>query len=149
AQIANGGGYSVLIGNDVGALATATAALTLPLANIPGADNFADRVPLSGTNGVLIGQNRDATSEPGEPLHHGKSGAKSVWYTWQAPVTGVATFRTLGSTFDTLLAVYTGIVVTNLFPIDSDEDRGGFYTSRTDFNAIKGTDYQVAIDGLG
>ena len=149
AQIANGGGYSVLIGNDVGALATATAALTLPLANIPGADNFADRVPLSGTNGVLIGQNRDATSEPGEPLHHGKPGGKSVWYTWQAPVTGVATFRTLGSTFDTLLAVYTGSVLTNLTPIDSDDDRGGFYTCDLHFNAFQGTQYQIALDGFG
>jgi len=149
AQIADGGGYSVVIGNDLGALSTATAALTLPLSNIAGADNFADRVALTGTNGVLIAQNRAATLEPGEPLHNGKPGGKSIWYTWRAPATGVATFRTLGSTFDTLLAVYSGSVLTNLSTIDSDDDRGGFYTCDLHFNAFQGTQYQIAIDGFG
>src|SRR5262249_16085720 len=123
-----------------------TAAFPLPLPNIAGADNFANRVTLVGLNGVLRAQNRNATLEPGEPQHAGKPGGKSVWYTWQAPVTGVATFRTLGSTFDTLLAVYTGSSLANLLPIDSDDDRGGFYTSILHFNVFARIQYQIAID---
>src|SRR5205823_2336668 len=34
AQLSDGGSYSVVIGNDLGALATATAAVTLPLTNV-------------------------------------------------------------------------------------------------------------------
>jgi hypothetical protein len=98
---------------------------------------------------VVEGQNFGATYEHGEPLHAGKFGGKSVWYSWIAPVTGVATFRTLGSSFDTLMAIYEGTSVTNLTTIDSDEDRGGFYTSKTEFNVIRSRQYQIAIDGFG
>src|SRR5204862_7341007 len=55
---------------------------------------------------------------------------------------------TRGSTFDTLLAVYTGSNVSNLTLIASDEDRGGFFTSELHFNAVAGTEYEIAIDGF-
>jgi len=148
ADVTNGGSYTVIIGNGLGALATIPVSLTLPLLSRTGADNFANRVSLQGLNGVIEGQNRNATSEHNEPLHAGKFGGKSVWYSWIAPVTGVATFRTLGSSFDTLMAIYTGTSVSNLTTIDSDEDRGGFYTSKTEFNVIKSRQYQIAIDGF-
>ncbi len=149
AQIPKGGSYSVIVANSLGALSSQLATLTLPLTNLPGADFFTNRVTLTGTNGVISGQNTNATVEPGEPEHAGKPGGKSVWYTWQAPVTGVATFTTVGSTFDTLLAIYTGSALTNLVLIDSDENHGGFYTSRAFFNVLQGTQYQIAIDGFG
>jgi hypothetical protein len=57
--------------------------------------------------------------------------------------------QTIGSTFDTLLAVYTGTVVSNLVPIASDEGHGGFYTSVLKFDAFLGQQYQIAIDGFG
>jgi hypothetical protein len=60
----------------------------------------------------------------------------------------VATFRTVGSSFDTLLAVYTGSALNNLTEVASDEDRGGFLTSEVRFNAVAGTDYQVTVDGF-
>ena len=148
-EVTNGGTYTVVVGNVLGALATIPASLTLALPNVPGADNFSNRVSITDLQGLIAGQNRNATFEVGEPLHAGKAGGKSVWYSWVAPVTGVATFRTLGSTFDTLLAIYSGTTFSNLVSIDSDEDRGGFYTSRTDFNAINGTEYEIAIDGFG
>jgi hypothetical protein len=64
-----------------------------------------------------------------------------------APATGIATIGTTGSTFDTLLAVYRGSAFSNLTVVASDEDRGGYYTSGIRFNAINGTEYQIAIDG--
>ncbi len=147
AQIANGGAYTVVVGNDLGARTTIPADLSLPLPRFNGADNFVDRVDLSGTNGSVAGFNRFATSEPGEPKHAGKPGGKSVWYTWEAEATGIVTIGTRGSTFDTLLAVYTGSSVSNLTVVASDEDRGGFYTSGFRFNAIDEHKYQIAIDG--
>jgi hypothetical protein len=46
-----------------------------------------------------------ATRETGEPWHASKHGTNSVWYSWKAPCNGVARFATIGSTFETLLAV--------------------------------------------
>jgi hypothetical protein len=123
--------------------------LTFALPQVPAGDNFANRVTISGLNGLVRGQNRGATSEPGEPLHAGKPGGKSVWYTWTAPVTGVVTLRTSGSTFNTLLAVYTGSILSNLVVVASDQNHGGFYTSELQFDAFQGTQYQIAIDGFG
>jgi len=148
ADVTNGGSYTILMGNGLGALATIPVSLTLPLLQRPGADNFVDRVSLEGLSGVVAGDNKRASLEHGEPLHAGKLGGRSIWYSWIAPVTGVTTFRTLGSTFDTLLAIYSGSSVTNLTTIDSDEDRGGFYTSKIEFNSIRGKQYQIAIDGF-
>src|SRR5205823_8912170 len=117
ADLTNAGTYSVLIENELGTVVAPPVVLTIGTNHVPriaGSDNFANRVSVSGMSGTLGGQNLNATAEPGEPLHAGKRGGKSVWYTWQAPVTGIATFKTRGSTIDTLLGVYTGTVVSNL-----------------------------------
>ena len=149
AQIAQGGTYTVLVGNGLGAAATLPATMTLAVSNFPAGTNFAGRVALSGTSGLITADNRNGSFEPGEPLHAGQPGGKAVWYSWIAPVTGVVTMQTSGSTFDTLLAVYTGNSLSNLVVVDSDEGHGGFYTSKLNFNAFQGTQYQIAIDGFG
>ena len=149
AEIDLGGTYTVLVENSLGALATIPVTLTLALPNVPAGDMFAARVPLSGTNGIVTGNNVGATVEPGEPLHDGQPGGHSVWYSWVAPVTGVVGLQTVGSTFDTILAVYTGNSVSNLTPVAADSDSGGFYTSALQFNAFKGQEYEIAIDGFG
>jgi len=147
AQVANGGTYTVLVGNVLGVQVTVPATLTLPLPDLNGADNFADRVSLSDVTGLISGSNISATREPGELDHAGKPGGKSVWYSWVPAVTGIATVGTTGSTFDTLLEVYTGSALSNLVTVASDEDGGGFFASGLRFNAIQGTEYQIVVDG--
>ncbi len=71
-----------------------------------------------------------------------------MWFRWSAPATGVATFDTLGSTFDTLLAVYTGPTISNLQSVASDDERGGFSTSTASFNAVANAAYLIAVDGF-
>ncbi len=112
------------------------------------ADRFADRTVFTDASFSGTVQNAAATRELGEPRHAGKVGGKSLWLTWRAPATGVATFRTTGSAIDTLLAVYSGSTVEGLAEVASDEDRGGFLTSELRFNAVAGTDYQIAVDGF-
>ena len=148
-ELMDGGSYVVNVANEYGLVVSEPADLLLRLPTRNGGDNFVDRVAIDGTNGLAAGSNSLATREPGEPLHAGKPGGKSVWYTWRAPVTGIATIATRGSTFDTLLAVYTGNSVDNLVRVASDEDLGGFFTSGVRFNAIVGTRYHIAIDGFG
>jgi len=147
-QISDGGRYTVVVKNDYGIATSDPILLIVEVPAQPPGDNFADRVLITGFTNSISGTNRFATREPGEPYHAGKFGSNSVWYTWQAPTNGIATFRTPGSTFDTLLAVYTGTTFTNLTTIAADEDLGGYFTSEVRFNAVAGTFYHIAIDGF-
>jgi Zn-dependent metalloprotease len=101
-------------------------------------------------NGIYTGSNNNATKEANEPNHANINGGKSVWWRWNAPVTGQCTINTSGSGFDTLLAVYTGTSVGALTLVASNDDSSGVdRTSRVTFNAIQGTTYQIAVDGFG
>lgn len=113
----------------------------------PANDGFANRAAIAGTNVSVTGGNVNATAEVGEPNHAGYAASKSVWWSWTAPVSGLATLDTIGSGFDTVLAVYSGSTVTNLTSVASDDDGGGNRTSRLTFNAVAGTSYQIAVDG--
>src|SRR5207244_362504 len=73
---------------------------------------------------------------------------RSVWWTWTAPTNGTVALDTIGSSFDTLLAVYTGNSVSSLSLISSDDNGGGGLTSRAFFDATQGTTYQIGVDGF-
>jgi|GEM_PF-840745 len=114
----------------------------------PPNDAFANRIGLSGVAASATGTNENATAETGEPDHSGTAAAvRSVWWTWTAPANGPVTLDTIGSSFDTLLAVYTGAAVDALTLRASDDDSGGNRTSRVTFDAVAGTAYQMAVDG--
>ncbi len=114
----------------------------------PANDNFASAQVISASSGTVTGNNVAATKEPGEPNHAGNAGGKSIWYSWTAPSGGAWTFNTAGSTFATLLAVYTGSSVGNLAPVASDITVPGTNTSSVTFAATAGTIYQIAVDGF-
>ncbi len=60
----------------------------------------------------------------------------------------LVTIDTLGSSFDTLLAVYTGDSVSNLTVVSSnDNSASGYRTSKLTFSVAAGTTYQIAVDG--
>jgi hypothetical protein len=113
----------------------------------PANDNFSGRILLTGATNNVTASNVAASTEIGEPYHAGQPGGSSVWWTWTAPRNGVVTLDTIGSNFDTLLAVYTGTSVTALVEVASDDESGGNSTSRLTFSAITGTRYQIAVDG--
>ncbi|MSU59584.1 MAG: HYR domain-containing protein [Pedosphaera sp.] len=149
-EVGDGGNYSVVVFNVLGGSLTPPARLFLSVSNVLAAgDNFVDRVTITGQSGQLGAANLGATRETDEPLHAGKPGGKSVWYTWTSPITGIATLGTRGSDFDTLLGIYTGTNVAFLSAIGSDEDGGGAFTSGVRFNAIHDKQYHFAIDGYG
>jgi hypothetical protein len=147
-QLSDGGSYCVVVGNVFGVVTSDPTLLVIAVPQVPPGDDFADGVAITGWANSIGGTNRWATRELGEPFHAGKFGSNSVWYAWTAPASGIATFRTIGSTFDTLLGVYVGTSVTNLVSVAADEDRGGYVTSQLQFNAVQGTEYQIAIDGF-
>ena len=81
--------------------------LNWSLATLLPNDDFDSGQILSGPSGSVTGTNVGASNELGEPNHAGVVGSTSVWYTWQANNTARITFTTEGSSFNTLLAVYT------------------------------------------
>jgi hypothetical protein len=85
--------------------------------------------------------------------HAADVGGRSVWYRWIAPTNGFVDFNTLGSSFDTTLAVYTNTTLAaGNIPVaanDDDGGGGGLQTSRVWFYARAGTAYRIAVDGFG
>ena len=149
AQPAAGGSYSVVVASAGGAVNSEIATVLVTSPDLGFRDNLADRLRIVDTSGLGSGSNLNATHEAGETNHVGKPGGRSVWLGWIAPATGIATFSTRGSSFDTLLGIYTGPDVGNLTPLAADEDSGGFLTSQASFNAVAGTEYLIAVDGFG
>jgi hypothetical protein len=110
-------------------------------------DNFANAQPLSGNSGSVSDNNVGATTEAGEPSIAGVTTGASVWFSWTAPASGQATFDTFGSSFDTVLGVYTGNSVFALTPVASNDDYGSGYQSRASFAATSGVTYMIAVAG--
>ena len=111
-------------------------------------DNFANAQPIGGGAGTIAGSNIGAGKETGEPNHALNAGGKSIWYAWTAPSDGIYTFDTIGSSFDTLMGIYTGSAVNLLSEIASNDDMGNATVSRVSFSATGGVVYYVAVDGF-
>jgi hypothetical protein len=112
----------------------------------PTNDNFADAADLGASAGTLTATNYLATRQTGEPDHAGVHGSASVWYSIMLDNSSNLTIYTAGSTFDTLLAAYTGDTVGDLTPI-AQNDNAGALTSEITFAAQAGTTYYIAVDG--
>jgi len=111
------------------------------------ADDFDQRIALVGfavSSGLV---NTNASKETGEPNHAGNTGGRSIWWTWTAPLSGPATFRTTGN-FRHALAVYTGNAVNSLSAVTNQMAASGSTSNAFTFNAVGGTTYQIAVDGF-
>lgn len=118
----------------------------------PANDSFAGATlfvpPQDGEVVELVGNNQGASAEPGEPAHVGETPRRSVWWKFTARETGTLSLSTLGSGFDTLLAVYTGAALTNLSIVATNDDSLGQLTGAVLFRAIGGETYFIVVDGL-
>jgi hypothetical protein len=118
-------------------------------------DNFASAQFITGCSGTVTGTNIGATREDGEINHLSQTndndggGTRSVWYRWLAPSNSSVTITTTGSTFDTVLGVYTAGAIGELSNnvVDQDDDGGSDRTSSVTFTASAGTTYMIAVDG--
>lgn len=146
--VSDGGSYRATVFNAAGALGSEEGVLMVAVKLLPGADRFAEGQPIAAISNTVHGFSFDASREPGEPRHRNGATSNSVWYVWKAPLTGIVTFNTRGSAFDTVLAVYTGNDLSTLTEVVSDDDSGGFHTSQVSWNAQAGTNYQIVIDGV-
>ena len=115
-------------------------------------DIVGSSVSLGGLNGGINGA---ATREFGEPDHlpadDASLGENSVWYRWTAPVSGPVSINTCTSSFDTVLALYTGgSTFPSLTRVGGDDDGCDAPNpsgSRLSFDAVAGTEYRIAVAG--
>jgi subtilisin len=119
----------------------------------PPGDGFGSPQSLPTTDALfsVAGINGAATRESGEPDHR-SLGENSVWYSWTAPFSGHVTMDTCLSSFDTMLAVYTGSAIGSLSQVASDDDAcSDVYNnsgSKLSFDAVAGTNYRIAVAGF-
>ncbi len=114
-------------------------------------DNFASASTLV-TGTAVTGTNVAATMQAGEAIpaaYDASSYASTVWWNWTAPSSGVFNVNTIGSDFDTVLAVWTGSAVNALTAVADDDESGGSSTSALSFTAAAGTVYRIAVAGWG
>ena len=146
--LTDSGNYSLNVGSEGGALYSNPMNLRVKADALAFVDAFSRAVATSGSVGSYRGSNVGATAEVGEPRHGGRAASVSVWTSWTAPATGIVTFSTQGSTFDTTLAAYTGDALGALVSRAADADSGGYLTSVIRLNAKEGEVYHIAIDGF-
>ena len=144
----NAGSYVLRAQNNEGKILSEPVVVSLDWQVVEGADNFEEATVIRGNTGFIRASNTGATMENAEPRHGKKRSGHSVWYRWRPDISGLTTLSLQGSSFDTLLSVYAGPSLTQLSEIESDDDRGGFSTSRLEFNAVAGVDYMIAIAGF-
>ena len=128
--------------------------LSLPAAlsfdNFDNFDNFVNAVPLGGGSQTFTYDNSTATAEPLEPAHAGAIPSHSIWFSWTAPGHSWVKISTAFSTFDTVLAVYTGDSLATLTPVIANDNADeSLKSSFVSFYAIPGTKYYFAVDGAG
>ncbi len=113
-------------------------------------DYFANALSLTAVPDVSTVNSINATKETGEPNHAGNQGGKSVWWTYQAPGDGVLSLSTTNSSFDTLLAIYTGATVNALTLVSSNDDAyiGAPHGFSQLVQAVRTNQtYRIAVDG--
>jgi hypothetical protein len=119
----------------------------------PANDNFANAAVITGISGAIHGSNVGATAQPGEPddASNPDGPAASVWYQWISPINGGMAFSTEGSSFDTVMAAYTGTNISQLTLLAANDDvnylRGDF-TSQIGFPVTNGGVYYISVDGF-
>src|SRR6266540_1988821 len=87
--------------------------------------------------------------EPGEPRHAQVSTADaSVWWTWSTVVSTNVLVDLAGSSFEPILAVYTGTTVSNLTPVaSSPQDVVNGLKAHVNFDTTPGLTYRIAVAG--
>jgi len=117
----------------------------------PGNDDFAaavvipDPLPFSGSVST-----EEATLEPDEPALGDTCGfrvGRTVWYRYTPTTDTFLSATTLGSTFDTVLGVWSGPDLATLSLVACNDDAGGL-ESNVSFLAEMGTQYNFQVGGF-
>lgn len=120
---------------------------------VPKNDNFSNAIDLSGLEGTTSAVNLLATTEVGELEHDDLETLKTVWWSYVASSDGFLEFNTIGSSFDTVLAAYSGNSLNQLKLIASNSDSTDAssqltQTSKICFEVQAGQKYKIVVGGM-
>lgn len=106
-----------------------------------------------GYNGSQVFNTLYASSDPNEPQHCGLIGGASYWYAYTAPADGTLILDTIGSSFDTFIAVYAFAPpltsYADLVAIACDNDGASSNgAARLEFAAPRNRSFVVVVDGI-
>jgi hypothetical protein len=137
--------YTVLVTNAYGSVTSAIAQL---IVLGPPNDACTNATIISSVPYTNMQSTLGATST-GDPLPTCGSGFGSgVWYKYTPPLNGKIDVDTIGSDFDTILAVYSG-TCGSLVQVSCDDDGGGGVTSKTSANVSAGVPAYILAGGYG
>ena len=131
-----------------GSIGSYTLSGTFP-SNVGYADNFAEASSIPSISSFTLNATSSlATRETSEPAHVGQTATKSLWWKWVATGNGRVQVNTKGSSFDTVLAVYTGSTLSNLQQVAANDNAvAGVNYSQVDFTTSRGATYYLVVDG--
>jgi len=118
---------------------------------VPLNDRFENAFRLSRPEPQVNYSTNLATRDEGEPNHAGIAVNRTVWWAWSPRVTARMRFWIPPTSFDTVLAIYTGDRVDDLTELVSNDDNvpGSDSRSVVEFEAVAGETYRIAIGGHG
>jgi GEVED domain len=140
-----GGQYLIEIGgygSDTG-----QGVLTISCSSVPPSGNdCANALPVGDVNDLPFNTSGMSFDGPGYCMT-----SPNIWYCYTASCTGNATVSLLGSSYDTMLAVYNGC---DCYPaaadlIECNDDFNGSQQSQITFAATAGAQYLIEIGGYG
>lgn len=112
-------------------------------------DDFYRPDVLTGAAASAKVSNREATSQLYEQPIVVSAACRTLWWTWTAPTNGIYRVTTRGSSFDTVVGVYTGTNIAKLTSVRvNDDDPTAPPASTVKFAAQGGQDYRIAVDGF-
>lgn len=120
----------------------------------PANDDFANAKVIIGSLPYTHSMNpSDATTESNEPESECAGAEATVWYRFTPTSGGVYRVDTMGSNYNTDIAVFRGTTLANLVLIDCNHDIDfndpGLHTSRIAFRATANTRYYFRVNGSG
>jgi hypothetical protein len=115
----------------------------------PPNDKFTNAFKMPSNGGIWVTTNNYASIEVGEPKHaKNNTMDASIWWMWSSPVTTNVLIDTAGSSFNTVLGVYTGTNVAKLTEVGSSAgDTLNKLKAYVKFDVVAGVTYRIAVAG--
>lgn len=126
----------------------ATLPITVVAGSAPTNDNFSAARLLEGSKGTLSLNTGGTTIEAGEPSHGCYGPYGSAWFSYTAETAGSLRLDSTGSSFDNMLAVYTGSSLGGLQQVGFGDDESGENAIAT-VSLTAGQRVYIASDGCG
>jgi subtilisin family serine protease len=139
--------YQIAVDKQRDALYFGTIRLAITPIVLPPNDAFADAIEITEFPASVTGFNTAATREPGEFEKTDYSINNTVWWKWTAPRDLDVAVSTNGSSFDTVLGVFSGSSLAGLTLVGFDDESGGNRAAYLRFSAVAGTTYHFQVSG--